>query len=180
MFMDCQGAGLPAVVCDSGSGGGHHFVKSLSLGGGGSLGAASSFGYASSASASGRTMREYEDTLRDLKKENFNLKLRIYFLEERLGGGGGLVRMSAAGSKEDLLQSNIDLKVMTRKEIVRFIFLGSTRAINFQTTQFFCRRRCEGEILNSKVLVKKISLSQLTWQHTESSTVTYSLNRTGT
>ena len=30
-------------------------------------------------------VREVDDTVRDLRKENFNLKLRIYFLEERLG-----------------------------------------------------------------------------------------------
>ena len=29
------------------------------------------------------TMKDYEQQLSDLKKENFNLKLRIYFLEER-------------------------------------------------------------------------------------------------
>ena len=52
---------------------------------------------------------QYDDTIRDLRKENFNLKLRIYFLEERLGttrmaGNGG-------GNKEELVQANIDLKV---------------------------------------------------------------------
>ena len=30
-------------------------------------------------------VREVDDTVRELRKENFNLKLRIYFLEERLG-----------------------------------------------------------------------------------------------
>ena len=34
---------------------------------------------------SGSGVREVDDTVRDLRKENFNLKLRIYFLEERLG-----------------------------------------------------------------------------------------------
>ena len=29
------------------------------------------------------TMKDIEQQLSDLKKENFNLKLRIYFLEER-------------------------------------------------------------------------------------------------
>nr|CAD7579838.1 unnamed protein product [Timema californicum] len=36
-----------------------------------------------SAPVRGRTMKEYEEQLAQLKKENFNLKLRIYFLEER-------------------------------------------------------------------------------------------------
>ncbi|KAK1164011.1 myomegalin-like isoform X13 [Acipenser oxyrinchus oxyrinchus] len=30
------------------------------------------------------TLREFEKHLNDLKKENFSLKLRIYFLEERM------------------------------------------------------------------------------------------------
>ena len=31
-----------------------------------------------------RTMKEYDQQIGDLKKENFSLKLRIYFLEERV------------------------------------------------------------------------------------------------
>lgn len=31
-----------------------------------------------------RTMKEYDSQITDLKKENFNLKLRIYFMEERM------------------------------------------------------------------------------------------------
>jgi ribosomal protein L29 len=54
----------------------------------------------------GRTMKEYEDQLSHLKKENFNLKLRIYFLEERMG------HMSSADDKEDPVKKNIELKVM--------------------------------------------------------------------
>ena len=54
------------------------------------------------------TMREYDETMRDLRKENFNLKLRIYFLEERLGTAR---LVAAAGSKEELVQNNVELKV---------------------------------------------------------------------
>jgi hypothetical protein len=50
-------------------------------------------------------MKEYEDQLSQLKKENFNLKLRIYFLEERMG------HMSCADDKEDPVKKNIELKV---------------------------------------------------------------------
>ena len=32
--------------------------------------------------AQGRSVREYEEQMTSLRKENFNLKLRIYFLEE--------------------------------------------------------------------------------------------------
>lgn len=49
-----------------------------------------------------RTMKDYEDQLGALKKENFNLKLRIYFLEERMG---------ITSANEDAIQKNIELKV---------------------------------------------------------------------
>ena len=60
--------------------------------GGGSLG------------TSARTIRDYDESQRMIKKENFNLKLRIFFLEERLALGG-------ENSNEKLIASNIDLKV---------------------------------------------------------------------
>ncbi|XP_043275851.1 centrosomin isoform X2 [Venturia canescens] len=50
----------------------------------------------------GRTMKEYEDQLEALKKENFNLKLRIYFLEDRMG---------VTAADEDPVKKNIELKV---------------------------------------------------------------------
>ncbi|PSN39824.1 hypothetical protein C0J52_19185 [Blattella germanica] len=53
----------------------------------------------------GRTMKEYEEQLSQLKKENFNLKLRIYFLEERMG------HMNGQDDKEDPVKKNIELKV---------------------------------------------------------------------
>ncbi|TFJ95494.1 CDK5 regulatory subunit-associated protein 2 [Platysternon megacephalum] len=40
----------------------------------------------------------------DLKKENFNLKLRIYFLEERM-------QQKFDGPTEDIYKINIELKV---------------------------------------------------------------------
>ncbi|XP_067001294.2 centrosomin isoform X2 [Anabrus simplex] len=52
----------------------------------------------------GHTLKEYEEQLAQLKKENFNLKLRIYFLEERMG------RMNA-DDKEDIIKKNIELRV---------------------------------------------------------------------
>ncbi len=62
----------------------------------------------------GKTMREYDENLRDLKKENFNLKLRIYFLEERLGAshrGSAVSTPTGVGASNDVQQSNMDLKV---------------------------------------------------------------------
>lgn len=57
----------------------------------------------------GRTVKEYEEQLRVLKKENFNLKLRIYFLEERMTRLG---RVGPAGDgEEDAERKLIELKV---------------------------------------------------------------------
>ena len=66
--------------------------KSLSLGSGNlgpNLGSVSVTpgGSGAGGGGGGRTVKEYDEGFRELKKENFNLKLRIYFLEERLGAG---------------------------------------------------------------------------------------------
>lgn len=52
-----------------------------------------------------RTMKEYEDQLSKLQKENFQLKLRIYFLEEKGIAPG------ANFSDDDAVKTNIELKV---------------------------------------------------------------------
>lgn len=66
----------------------------------------------------GRTMKEYEDQLEALKKENFNLKLRIYFLEERMG---------ITSADENAIKKNIELKVSHRiyNSLFIYIFLTS-------------------------------------------------------
>ena len=50
-------------------------------------------------------MKEYEEQLATLKKDNFALKLRIYFLEERMG------QKCDRDDKDDLYRTNIELKV---------------------------------------------------------------------
>lgn len=52
-----------------------------------------------------RTMKDYEEQLGSLRKENFNLKLKVYFLEERLDAS------NSPSSQEDILKKNIELKV---------------------------------------------------------------------
>jgi len=52
----------------------------------------------------GRSMKEYEDQLSSLKKENFNLKLRIFFLEERMG-------VSSADKTDSAVKNNVELQV---------------------------------------------------------------------
>uniref|UniRef100_A0A452GHL0 Olduvai domain-containing protein n=1 Tax=Gopherus agassizii TaxID=38772 RepID=A0A452GHL0_9SAUR len=51
-----------------------------------------------------QTLRDFEKHLNDLKKENFSLKLRIYFLEERM-------QQKYEASREDVYKRNIELKV---------------------------------------------------------------------
>ncbi|XP_043499142.1 centrosomin isoform X2 [Polistes fuscatus] len=74
----------------------------------------------------GRTMKEYEDQLGALKKENFNLKLRIYFLEERMG---------ITSADEGAIKKNIELKVEVeslRKELAEKQELLSQAAKAFE------------------------------------------------
>ncbi|XP_062816395.1 CDK5 regulatory subunit-associated protein 2 isoform X2 [Anolis carolinensis] len=51
-----------------------------------------------------RTMKDFENQIIELRKENFNLKLRIYFLEER-------IQQKFDGPIEDIYRINIELKV---------------------------------------------------------------------
>ena len=49
-------------------------------------------------------MKDYDEGFKEMKKENFNLKLRIFFLEERLGLG-------KKTNAQDLANANLELKV---------------------------------------------------------------------
>ncbi|XP_037706849.1 CDK5 regulatory subunit-associated protein 2 isoform X3 [Choloepus didactylus] len=51
-----------------------------------------------------RNMKDFENQITELKKENFNLKLRIYFLEERM-------QQEYDGPTEHIYKTNIELKV---------------------------------------------------------------------
>ncbi|XP_054999625.1 CDK5 regulatory subunit-associated protein 2 isoform X2 [Sorex araneus] len=51
-----------------------------------------------------RNMKDFEHQITELKKENFNLKLRIYFLEERM-------QQEFDGPTEHICKTNIELKV---------------------------------------------------------------------
>jgi Centrosomin N-terminal motif 1 len=60
----------------------------------------------SSPAQGGRSLREFEEQMAALRKENFNLKLRIYFLEEKPTSS------NAVENNNDLVnKQNIDLKV---------------------------------------------------------------------
>lgn len=60
----------------------------------------------------GRTIKDYEDQLSILQKENFNLKLRVYFLEEKMG---------FSSADENTIKKNIELNV--RKFLVNHYYL---------------------------------------------------------
>ena len=70
-----MGGSLPSHSVGGGS------LPSHPLAGGGSLG------------TPGRTMRDYDETFKEMKKENFNLKLRIFFLEVSFAGKQKLLRV---------------------------------------------------------------------------------------
>ncbi|XP_014477215.1 PREDICTED: centrosomin isoform X2 [Dinoponera quadriceps] len=74
----------------------------------------------------GRTMKEYEDLLGNLQKENFNLKLRIYFLEEQAG---------ISQTDQDVVKKNIELNVemeSMKKELIEKQELLSQAAKAFE------------------------------------------------
>ncbi|XP_044594988.1 centrosomin isoform X5 [Cotesia glomerata] len=59
--------------------------------------------------AGGRTMKDYEDQLSALQKENFQLKMRVFFLEEKMGYVG------LGTTEEDNIKKNIELEVENRE-----------------------------------------------------------------
>lgn len=84
-------------------------ARSGGSGGGGTGGGSGGVSY-------GRTMKEYEDELSSLKKENFQLKLRIYFLEEK-----NPTRSGISSSDEDIIKTNVELKVGLTKYIELYL-----------------------------------------------------------
>lgn len=87
--------------------------------------------------ATGLTMKEYEEQLKKLTAENFNLKLRVYFVEERLSKVNGI------SDKEDLIKKNIQLKVsVTGNGVMAFISdSGVSRIIVLGVGFFFSRKK---------------------------------------
>lgn len=65
---------------------------------------ADSIGIKSPTGMRGRSVKEIDEQLTNLRKENFNLKLRIYFLEERMGPNFNL-------DKESAVKRNVELMV---------------------------------------------------------------------
>lgn len=64
----------------------------------------------------GRSVREFEEQMASLRKENFNLKLRLYFIEESIPG----YKQTNSSTEDTLMKQLIDTKVETatlRKEV---------------------------------------------------------------
>lgn len=94
----------------------------------------------SSPATQGRSLREVEEQIAALRKENFNLKLRIYFLEEK--PASMIAKSSSLGNScmnletiDSINKQNIDLKVMT----IRFNSLNAlfTQCLRFTSPTFF-------------------------------------------
>ena len=99
-------------------------------------------------------MKEYEDQLEALKKENFNLKLRIYFLEERMG---------ITSADENAIKKNIELKVSYRILLFPlFIWVHSIPWEKKICCQWSVLFRCQVEIesLRKELVEKQELLSQ--------------------
>merc|ERR1719264_2214295 len=58
-----------------------------------------------------RSMRECEDHLRESRKENFRLRMRIFFLEERLAGKSGAKQESDIGNLKREAETRLQLLV---------------------------------------------------------------------
>lgn len=86
-----------------------------------SLSMAQGTGGLASSPGHGRSLRDYEDKLSALRKDNFNLKLRIYFLEEKLTSVTN--NHQSADGTENFFKQNIDLKVSKIARLLIFELL---------------------------------------------------------
>lgn len=63
-------------------------------------------------------MKDYEEQLGALRKENFHLKLKVYFLEERLD------KPHVSGSQNEIFKRNIELEVSVIQLEVKYFSLN--------------------------------------------------------
>lgn len=104
-----------------------------------------------SSPAQGRSLREFEEQMAGLHKENFNLKLRIYFLEEK---------SSTTGDSNDFIHKrNIDLKVIEHFTVCLFWWPDSDSII-FHPDQIPTQNKVENESLRKDLQEKQELLCQ--------------------
>lgn len=103
-----------------------------------------------SSPAQGRSLREFEEQMAGLRKENFNLKLRIYFLEEKPTSNNG-------GESNDFIHKrNIDLKVI--ENISRSIWFDDLISISLSSNPNI--NKVENESLRKDLQEKQELLCQ--------------------
>jgi len=61
----------------------------------------------------GRSMRELEEQMSTLRKENFNLKLRIYFMEESQQGARG--KNADEPLKKQLIDAKVEIEILRKR-----------------------------------------------------------------
>ncbi|XP_059473090.1 centrosomin isoform X2 [Neocloeon triangulifer] len=90
---------------------------------------------AAATSMSGRTVKQYEEELRILKKENFNLKLRIYFLEERMQKLGKPLS-DGDGAEKKLIELKVQMETLRREMQSKQVLLAQAgKAIEMMEEQ---------------------------------------------
>lgn len=94
-----------------------------------SLSMAQGAGGLASSPGHGRSLRDYEDKLSALRKDNFNLKLRIYFLEEKLTSVTN--NHQSIDGTENFFKQNIDLKVSNIARLLIFEFYILNLTVSF-------------------------------------------------
>ncbi|MCJ8743520.1 hypothetical protein PDJAM_G00094900 [Pangasius djambal] len=110
------------------------------------------------------SLREFEKHLNDLKKENFSLKLRIYFLEERIQG------KFEDGGSEDVHKKNIELRVEVeslkqellerQQQLDKALTIETLTNQNGADVQSHCEERQQEISHIQEVLENKIQLLQ--------------------
>lgn len=111
----------------------------------------------------GQSLREFDEKLQSLQKENFNLKLRIFFLEERKealgqnGGGINSVNATAKCNDDEISKYNIDLKVCL---INRKVVLIKLKTYQLLTFSLFLSQKIENEDLRKELQKKQELLCQ--------------------
>ncbi|XP_035446366.2 centrosomin isoform X1 [Spodoptera frugiperda] len=108
--------------------------------------------------ASGISMKQYEEQLNGLRKENFHLKLRIYFLEEKLGTG-------SPPAVQGLLEHNVRLQVEVeelRRQLTdkQELLAAAAEAIDVLEQQGSISTDSVEISMNNSNVIKKESVSQ--------------------
>ncbi|KAJ7338689.1 hypothetical protein JRQ81_012591 [Phrynocephalus forsythii] len=116
-------------------------------------------GFEHNSTAQTQTLRDFEKHLNDLKKENFSLKLRIYFLEEH-------IQQKYEASREDVYRQNIELKVevesfkreLQEKQHILDRAWAATEKLSYQNDSDSCHQEKNEHACD--ILAKKIQLLQ--------------------